>query len=103
KDATVSCVPPANDSEQTLARIWSELLGIEEVSVTANFFQLGGHSLLATRMIAILADELRVRVPIKVVFEYPTVRRLSDWIDVSRMVAELDDAVTQAASDEFVI
>ncbi|MDQ3287358.1 MAG: amino acid adenylation domain-containing protein, partial [Pseudomonadota bacterium] len=72
----MSCVPPANDSEQTLARIWSELLGIEEVSVTANFFQLGGHSLLAARMINRLAEQ-GITTELKQVFLHPTVRSLA--------------------------
>ncbi|WP_250465016.1 non-ribosomal peptide synthetase [Microbulbifer litoralis] len=94
---------PANETEELLARLWAELLGLETVSVTANFFQLGGHSLLATRMVAELTDSMQLNVPIRAVFERPTIRRLAEWIDVGRILAERDQSQTHAVSDEMVI
>ena len=62
---------PANEAEARIAAVWSEVLGIEQVSVTASFFDLGGHSLLATRIAAALG------MPVRSVFEHPTVRALA--------------------------
>ncbi|WP_242691354.1 non-ribosomal peptide synthetase [Lysobacter enzymogenes] len=101
--AAAAYVAPANDIERQLAQLWSQLLGVETVSVTANFFQLGGHSLLATRLVAQLAESLHARVPIRAVFEQPTVRGLAEWIEVGRMVAELDHSAARSVSDELVI
>ncbi|MFD0727697.1 phosphopantetheine-binding protein, partial [Lysobacter brunescens] len=86
-----------------LARIWCELLGLPSVGATANFFQLGGHSLLATRMVSMVGTRLGVRLPIKVVFDYPTIRDLGDWLEVGLMANASDAAATTTAADEALI
>ncbi|UAA37425.1 amino acid adenylation domain-containing protein [Paraneptunicella aestuarii] len=98
------------ETEQMLVGLWQDLLGIEEVSATANFFQLGGHSLLATRLVAQLAESLSLQVPIKVIFTYPTIQQLGEWIDIARqqhdVAAMQEDALQSslgAPSDEVVI
>ena len=48
----VDCVAPRNETEQTIADIWQELLGIEPIGVHGNFFELGGESLLPTQVVA---------------------------------------------------
>jgi amino acid adenylation domain-containing protein len=83
-------VPPATDAEIAVAAVWSEVLGIEKVSAEANFFELGGHSLLATRIISRLRESRGVEVPLRAIFETPTVaglaRRLEE-ADSSRSAA----------------
>ncbi len=64
---------PRTPMEKALWRIWSETLGVEHVGIDDNFFALGGHSLLATRMISQVRSELRVDVPLRAIFEHPTV------------------------------
>jgi acyl transferase domain-containing protein/acyl carrier protein len=73
-------VAPGNPTEQTIAEIWQQLLGIEKVGVQDNFFELGGHSLLAVRMIARLRNKFRKQFPMASVFERPTVHLLSEMI-----------------------
>ena len=66
-------LPPRTTSEQELAGIWSEVLGLERVGVNDNFFELGGHSLLAAQVVARVRAELKIEVSLRVLFESPTV------------------------------
>uniref|UniRef100_A0A486XMQ5 Peptide synthetase n=1 Tax=Rheinheimera sp. BAL341 TaxID=1708203 RepID=A0A486XMQ5_9GAMM len=76
---------PRSDNEILLAQIWSELLSmpIEKVSVEANFFELGGHSLLTAKMQSILSQRYDFNLPLKVIFEKPTIEHLGSWLDKS--------------------
>lgn len=69
-------VAPRDDAERQLAAIWSELLGIEQIGVHDNFFDLGGHSLLATRVLARVQDTFKARLPMRALFDAPTVAEL---------------------------
>ncbi|MDY7094186.1 MAG: non-ribosomal peptide synthase/polyketide synthase [Acidobacteriota bacterium] len=66
-------VAPRTPTEQLVAEIWGELLGAETVGAHDSFFDLGGHSLLATQMVSRLRDALGVEVPLRALFEAPTV------------------------------
>jgi amino acid adenylation domain-containing protein len=70
-------VAPRTAVEEVVARIWSEVLGVEEVGVHDNFFELGGHSLLAIQALARLHDLFDIELPPQVVFESPTVAELA--------------------------
>ncbi len=74
-------VPPRTATERTIARIWSDVLGLEEVCATDDFFELGGHSLLATQVLARIRTRLQVSVPLRIVFEASTVEQLARWVD----------------------
>ncbi|WP_345145047.1 condensation domain-containing protein, partial [Dactylosporangium darangshiense] len=65
--------------EQLLASIWAELLHLDQVGVTDNFFDLGGHSLLATQAIARLGIDL----PLAALFDHPTIKDLAHTIDTT--------------------
>jgi acyl carrier protein len=54
---------------------------VDRVSVLANFFELGGHSLLATQVVSRLREVLEVEIPIHLVFEHPTIARISAAIE----------------------
>ncbi len=74
-------VAPRTPTEQALALLWGEALGISEVpGVYDNFFELGGHSLLATELMARVSAELRVRLPLRVLLEDPTVAGLAEAV-----------------------
>jgi amino acid adenylation domain-containing protein len=73
--------PPQGEVEEILAGIWQELLKVERVGRYDNFFELGGHSLLATRVISQLEHVLDVDVPIRVMFEQPTIEALGRCIE----------------------
>ncbi|AMO93244.1 condensation domain protein [Collimonas fungivorans] len=68
---------PVGEIEQMLASIWSELLKIEKVGRHDNFFELGGHSLLATQVISKLRKALELELPLRAMFESPTVEALA--------------------------
>ncbi|MFG1891262.1 amino acid adenylation domain-containing protein [Micromonospora sp. NPDC049051] len=68
---------PRSADERTVAQVWGEVLGTDEVGVHENFFQAGGHSLLATRVAIRLRTLLRVDVPVRALFDHPTVARLA--------------------------
>jgi len=72
---------PSTEIEKTVVAILSPLLGLSKVGVTANFFALGGHSLLGTQLITRLRDTFGVELPLRSVFEAPTIAELSAEID----------------------
>ncbi|MRG28226.1 amino acid adenylation domain-containing protein [Laceyella tengchongensis] len=82
-------VRPANELEASLAEIFQEVLNLEQVSVTANFFQLGGHSLKAMILASQVHKRLRVDLPLQEVFARPTVRDLASYVQASRESKQL--------------
>jgi len=72
---------PRTEMENTVAGILERLLKLEHVDVEENFFSLGGHSLLGAQLIARLRDTFGIEMPLRVVFEAPTVAELSAEIE----------------------
>jgi acyl carrier protein len=72
--------PPRDEAERTICRIWQDTLGLEEVGVHDSFFELGGHSLLAIRIVVELRKAFRVDLPVRALFDAPTVEKLARCI-----------------------
>ncbi|MFN8598686.1 MAG: amino acid adenylation domain-containing protein [Anaerolineae bacterium] len=70
--------------EALVAEVWAEVLGVDVVGVHDNFFELGGHSLLATQVVARLRDAVQIDLPLRAVFEAPTVAELAAQIEERR-------------------
>jgi len=70
-------VAPRNDIEVALVDLWQEVLGINEIGVSDNFFDLGGHSLKATRLLSKVRSIFRTQLPMSVVFEATTIESLA--------------------------
>jgi len=73
----IAYLAPRTTVEEMLAEIWVEVLGIEQVGVRDNFFEIGGHSLLATQVISRVNDTFQVTMPLRTLFETPTVEYLA--------------------------
>ena len=81
-----SRVAPRNEIEARLVEIWAELLKMDGIGVFDNFFDLGGHSLLATQVSARIRQYMGVEVPVRALFEEPTVAALARMVEQSRAV-----------------
>ncbi|MCK0438390.1 non-ribosomal peptide synthase/polyketide synthase [Gordonia alkaliphila] len=77
QSTAVEYVAPEGDTEQTLARVFAEILGVERVGVTESFFDAGGNSLSAMRVVARAGEALGVDLSIRDLFDAPTVRELA--------------------------
>ncbi len=73
-------VAPRTELEEQVARIWSQVLGLPRVGVLDNFFELGGHSLNATQITSRTQQALGVRVPLRSLFEDPTIAGLAQTV-----------------------
>ncbi len=74
-------VAPRTPIEEVVAGSWAEVLGIEQVSATDNFFDLGGHSINTTQVISRLSDAFQVDLPVRSLFESPTVAGLAERVE----------------------
>jgi amino acid adenylation domain-containing protein len=76
-------VAPRTPTEEKLAGIWASLLRVERIGVHDNFFEIGGHSLLATQLFSRIRGTLRVEVPLRQIFETPTIAGLAEVVESS--------------------
>ena len=99
---------PRNAIETKLDTIWSEVLGPKSIGIHDNFFELGGHSLLATLVISRIRAALKVQIPLRSLFETPTIAGLAETVallqsgsdtddEVARILAELEDVSDEEA------
>jgi amino acid adenylation domain-containing protein len=77
-------VAPRTPTEEVLAEIWAEMLGVERVGVAESFFELGGHSLLAARVVSRVRQVFGVEVPLRALFEGPTVGEVAGRVEEIR-------------------
>ncbi|KKE81788.1 phosphopantetheine-binding protein, partial [Pseudoalteromonas luteoviolacea] len=90
-------IAPETETEQALAEIWSELLGVEleKVSTTANFFALGGHSLLVIRMIAMVKKRLQVSLDISKLYDNANVKEIAELCEQVLIKSELAERLSK--------
>jgi amino acid adenylation domain-containing protein len=89
RTARDAAVAPRTPTEQALAQIWAEVLDVAAVGVHDDFFELGGHSLLATRVASRIYQAFEVRVPLRRLFEAPTVAELAPVVEAI-LLAEIE-------------
>jgi len=83
-DSGVEYVAPRTPTEGAVASAWSAILGVDRVGADDHFFDLGGHSLLATRVVSRLRQEFGIELPLRALFEAPTLAGLSARVDAAR-------------------
>jgi NAD(P)-dependent dehydrogenase (short-subunit alcohol dehydrogenase family)/acyl carrier protein len=80
---------PRDETEQLIAQIWQDALGIDEVGIHDNFAELGGHSLLAIRIVTELRRAFQIDLPVRAMFDAPTVAALSRHIQ-EQLITEIE-------------
>ncbi|HLM57775.1 MAG TPA: amino acid adenylation domain-containing protein, partial [Pyrinomonadaceae bacterium] len=83
--------------EEILAETWAEILGVESVGLDENFFELGGHSLMAIQVLARVTERLRVELPLRKLFESPTVAALAEAVEGARRTVQTSNSVPLVA------
>ncbi|ETX03398.1 MAG: hypothetical protein ETSY1_00110 [Candidatus Entotheonella factor] len=76
--------PPYTPTEDVLAAVWAEVLRLDRVSRHDNFFELGGHSLLATQVVSRVREAFQIEVPVRTVFEAPTIAKLGQALETAQ-------------------
>lgn len=97
-------VTPTTGIEKALAEIWADVLGLPNVGINENFFELGGHSLLASQVIARIQQEYQVKVPLRLLFDAPSVAQLSlkltSLIETGEKFVPVEASKTLATGEE---
>jgi amino acid adenylation domain-containing protein len=115
---TETYVAPRNPVEELLANLWATTLSVQRVGIHDNFFNLGGHSLMATQIVSRVREQFQVELPLRRLFESPTVASLAlaiaekqaeqhDAADLDEMLSELEDLseeeVRQLLNEEITL
>ncbi|ASS75351.1 hypothetical protein CIG75_10345 [Tumebacillus algifaecis] len=86
-------VAPRTETETMLTQLWSSVLRVDRIGMHDNFFELGGHSLLATQAVALMQEKMRIDLPLRALFEHPTVAEFAAWIEERTATGDLSFAV----------
>jgi len=76
--------PPRTPTEETLVTIWGKVLKLDKVGIYDNFFDVGGHSLLGTQVMSRIRSAFSIDLPLRHMFESPTVAEMADVITQSQ-------------------
>jgi len=97
---------PRTPEEKKIAEIWTDVLDNGRVDINANFFDLGGHSLLATKVITRIREAFGLNVPLRVLFDSPTIAGVAAYVAKARpqselnSIAEMVEKLTHLSEDE---
>ncbi|MFD3259476.1 amino acid adenylation domain-containing protein, partial [Paenibacillus lentus] len=84
---------PRNEIEELLCELWKQILGTEQVGINDNFFELGGHSLKAVALVGELMGQYAIEMPLRFVFQHPTVKELAMMLDRLRAGYEMGQPI----------
>lgn len=96
-DMPTAFAAPRSETERRIAEHWQNVLGIEAIGAHDNFFELGGHSLLGAQVISWIRKTFRVELPLRAIFEGPTVAEVAAAVEANRSDAEEIDAIVPIA------
>lgn len=94
-------VMPQTQRESQMAAIWADVLGVDSIGVTDNFFQNGGHSIKVAKMCAIVQKEMGLSFPLKAVFINPSIQKLLQYIDQQETLPEYEQIVKIPEDDYY--
>ncbi len=95
-------VAPRTPVEEVLAEIWAVVLGLKQIGIYDNFLELGGHSLLATQILSRVRDTYQVELPVRELFDRPTIAGLAKSIEIMLLEnQDLQVSPIQATSRDF--
>jgi acyl carrier protein len=108
-DLSTPYYPPCTELEEKLVEIWQDVLELDEIGVNDSFLDLGGNSLLAARIIARVIDTMQVEIPLRLLFESPTIAQMAIAIfqsqipdqDFDRLLSELESMSDQEVQREL--
>jgi amino acid adenylation domain-containing protein len=84
-------VAPKTPTEEGVAKIWQQVLRREPIGTDENFFELGGHSLLATQVISRIREQFRIELPIRAIFDHPTI------VSLAKAISSTDNGAAKSA------
>jgi amino acid adenylation domain-containing protein len=93
KPVDITSTAPRTHTEEVLVNIWSDVLGLDRFGVDDDFFELGGHSLKAVQVVSRVDREFEIRLPLRLLFDHPTIAGLAPAIDDLRNVGRVSAGV----------
>jgi amino acid adenylation domain-containing protein len=96
-------VAPKTATEEGVASIWQQVLRRERIGIDENFFDLGGHSLLATQVVSRVREQYRVELPIRAMFDHPTIEGLACAVEQAGSGArsQTEPAITRVSREAY--
>jgi amino acid adenylation domain-containing protein/FkbM family methyltransferase len=91
---------PVGEIETALAEIWGKALGLDQVGRRDNFFELGGHSLIAASMLSRVRSEIGIEMPVRSIFEAPTLEAFADRIHIIDSLLEQTNELSDIVRDD---
>ncbi|HLG65938.1 MAG TPA: amino acid adenylation domain-containing protein, partial [Ktedonosporobacter sp.] len=93
-------IPPRNPVEKMVADVWMQVLGLAQIGIYDDFFALGGHSLSATQVISQIRSDLEIDLPLRSIFEEPTVAGLAEII-IQNEIEQADEQTLRETMEEL--
>lgn len=99
-------IAPQTETQLRLAAIWQQVLGLESIGITDNFFEIGGHSLTAAEALAIAQQTFKVDLPLRKLFETPTIQAIASLLDdalIAQKILEQTVTADDEESESFIL
>jgi thioesterase domain-containing protein/acyl carrier protein len=98
----VEYVAPENELEKRIFKIWQNILEVKQAGINDNFFNLGGHSLHAIMLVSAIYREFGVQIPLKAIFEYPTIRGMIQYMIKANFDSEYNVLLLNGRKDKNI-